>query len=144
VTITPTANFAAAGDHKILYLNVGVQNIGNVVIRGRSCCLTVWALSGTEERLMTPQPLCRQLDPVDRAHLFTIDKGEWSTFGFAIGLPEIAGKPVTATHIFAKYESQQITDEGQPLTWIYDAIVPVEGSATPRPAKPHGTQPAAD
>ncbi|MEK6371928.1 MAG: hypothetical protein AABO58_04460 [Acidobacteriota bacterium] len=155
VVITLSPNFAPAGDHKVLYLNVDIQNVGNVKIEGRSFCVTVEAMSGATRKLVTDRPLCVQLAPVDRAqvdraqvdraHLFTIDKGESSTFTAAAGLPsDLGGKPITAVLIHVRYQSRQITDEGQPLTWIHDAIVPLDESNAATRAASRAGRPAPD
>lgn len=145
VVITLSPNFAPAGDHKVLYLNVDIQNVGNVKIEGRSFCVTVEAMSGATRKLVTDRPLCVQPAKADRARLFTIDKGESSTFTAAAGLPsDLGGKPITAVLIHVRYQSRQIADKGQPLTWIHDAIVPLDESNAATRAASRAGRPAPD
>jgi hypothetical protein len=130
--ITVHPSHVDLSDHTVLYLDVDVQNIGNIKLTGQSCGVEVTPYYGT-----TPDKAIQMtkdnLSANDPAHLHLIDKGERNTFAFVVDVPrnQKLGK-LTALKIKATYESQELTSGGVPLGWVREHIYTLKASTESR------------
>jgi hypothetical protein len=111
-------------DHYLLYVQVEIQNIGNVKIPGRCCSLFVTPIVDgklDEAHKWKEDRPCQCGD--DPGSLNVIDKKEFSTFVFVLGLnfTSAADRP-EACKIIAVFSSESILKQGGRLGWIREEV----------------------
>ena len=111
---------------RCVYVDVDVQNVGNVKIEGKTVTVSLMPMNGDNDLLKTA--IVKRIDDLDSHdpdRVYTIDKGEFSSFSFAFALPK--GATVTACRIESRYSSTELTDikTQKHLTWMRSTILPV-------------------
>lgn len=113
------ADHVNCADKTCLYLNVEVQNVGNVKLTTKRCMAKVLPYYEAEPGKEAKEDR-DNLNTNDRKHIYVLDKGEMNSFAFMFSflLEDEKKRKLTACRIEITIEASELTADGEPDTWV--------------------------
>jgi 5'-nucleotidase / UDP-sugar diphosphatase len=138
-------------DRYLLYVQVEIQNVGNVMINGHACSINVVPIIGGQSDIAhtwNENQLCHSGG--DPGNLNVIDKEEFITFSFFTPLEFMDSNRPEACKIIVTFASEKILKSGGHLGWVrekiylFDKKVNWEELTHPEPSPPQPASTAID